>query len=42
MAHNGATLARLPYQRLSKRAHKLRRLLRLKSPNPLENQEGKN
>ena len=41
MAHNGATLARLPYQRLSKRAHKLRRLLRLKSPNPLENQEGK-
>ena len=31
------TLARLPYQRLSKRA-KLRRL----APNPLENQEGKN
>ena len=40
MAHNGATLARLPQQRLSKRAQKLRRLLRLKrkySANPYKN-----
>ena len=42
MAHNGATLARLPQQRLSKRAQKLRRLLRLKPPNPLKNKEEKN
>ena len=42
MAQNGATLARLPHQRLSKRAQKLRRWLRLKPPNPLKNKEGKN
>ncbi len=42
MAHNGATLARLPRQRLSKRAQKLRRLLRLKPANPLKNKEGIN
>ncbi len=42
MAHNGATLARLPQQRLSKRAQKLRRLLRLKPANPLKNKEGIN
>jgi hypothetical protein len=42
MAHNGATLARLPQQRLSKRAQKLRRLLHLKPANPLKNKEGIN
>ena len=42
MAHNGATLARLPQQRLSKRTQKLRRLLRLKPPNPFKNKEEKN
>ena len=39
LAHNGATLARLPRQRLTKRAQNLRRLLRLKPPNPLKNKE---
>ncbi|MEE8292717.1 MAG: hypothetical protein V3R80_14680 [Candidatus Tectomicrobia bacterium] len=42
LAQNGATLARLPHQRLSKRAQKLRRLLRLKPANPLKNKEGIN
>ena len=42
LAHNGATLARLPQQRLSKRAQKLRRLLGLKPPNHLKNKEGIN
>lgn len=39
LAHNGATLARLPRHRLTKRAQNLRRLLRLKPPNPLKNKE---
>lgn len=42
LAQNGATLARLPHQQLSKRAQKLRRLLRLRPANPLKNKEGKN
>ena len=39
LAQNGATLVRISEQRLTKRAQKLRRLLRLKPPNPLKNKE---
>ncbi len=39
LAQNGATLARLPHHRLSKRAQKLRRLLRLTPANSLKNKE---
>ena len=39
LAQNGATLVRIQAQRLTKRAQKLRRLLRLKPPNPLKNKE---
>ncbi len=42
LAQNGATLVRIREQRLTKRAQKLRRLLRLKPPNPLKNKEEKN
>ncbi len=39
LAQNGATLVRIRAQRLTKRAQKLRRLLRLKPTNPLKNKE---
>jgi hypothetical protein len=39
MAHNAATLRRIRLGRLTTRAHKFRRLLHLKPPNLLKNQE---
>ena len=42
MAHNAATVRRIRYGRLTTRAQKFRRLLHLKSPNLLKNQEGIN
>ncbi len=42
MAHNAATVRRIQLGRLTTRAHKFRRLLHLKPPNLLKNQEGKN
>jgi hypothetical protein len=42
MAHNAATVRRIRLGRLTTRAHKFRRLLHLKSPKLLKNQEGIN
>jgi hypothetical protein len=42
MAHNAATVRRIRFGRLTTRAQKFRRLLHLKSPNLLKNQEGIN
>jgi hypothetical protein len=42
MSHNGATLVRIRQQHLSKRAQKLRRLLRLKNQNVNEFNTSKN
>jgi hypothetical protein len=42
MAHNAATVRRIRLGRLTTRAQKFRRLLHLKSPNLLKNQEGIN
>ena len=42
MAHNAATVRRIRLGRLTTRAQKFRRLLRLKPPNLLKNQEGIN
>jgi len=42
MAHNAATVRRIRYGRLTTRAQKFRRLLHLKPPNLLKNQEGLN
>ncbi len=42
MAHNAATVRRIRLGRLTSRAQKFRRLLHLKSPNLLKNQEGLN
>jgi len=42
MAHNAATVRRIRYGRLTTRAQKFRRLLRLKSPNLLKMKEGIN
>jgi hypothetical protein len=42
MAHNAATVRRIRLGRLTTRAQKFRRLLHLKSPNLLKNQEGLN
>jgi hypothetical protein len=42
MAHNAATVVRIQHNRLSKRAQKLRRLLRLKRHNPNEFNVSKN
>jgi hypothetical protein len=42
MAHNGAAVVRIRQQRLSKRAQKFRRLLRLRRPNVNEFNVSKN
>jgi hypothetical protein len=42
MAHNAATVVRIQHNRLSTRAQKLRRLLRLKRHNPNEFNGSKN
>ena len=42
MAHNAATVRRIRYGRLTTRAQKFRRLLHLKPPHLLKNQEGLN
>jgi len=42
LAYNGATLVRIREQRLTKRAQKFRRFLRLRRPKPLKSQDLKN